>query len=74
MTLHAKLEQAVMAALPKKAPKPTFKVEDHWSQELPVLMVDFDGITVGCGFHGNETDADLEQYAQNIVAGYEAQK
>ena len=74
MNDHDKLADEVRAILPKGAPKPEFVTKMDPSQPLPVLRVTFGKAKVACGFHGSETDADLAQYARNIVAAYEAQK
>ena len=75
---HDKLSDAVRAILPQGAPDPIFATEDHPSQPLPILRVTFGKgkgtVSVPCGFHGRENDADLAQYAKNIIAAYEAQK
>lgn len=86
MTLHDKLEAAVISVLPKNAPAPTFESDSGGFYggvagmpiATSVLRVTFGegkgAHTVHCGLTGQETDADLDQYAQNIITAWKAAK
>ncbi|MGL4813516.1 MAG: hypothetical protein ACRCXM_17235 [Beijerinckiaceae bacterium] len=83
MDLHDKLKSAVLAAFPKDAPKPQFESDFSPSfvggvAGMPVatnvLHVRFGKVHVPCGLTGAESDADLDQYAQNIIEAWKAAK
>ena len=71
--------EAVKAAIQAKTDeKVSFAMEQHWSQDLPVLNTTFGtgkgAVMVPCGFNGREVEADADRYAANIIKAWKAAK
>ena len=71
--------EAVKAAIQAKTDeKVSFEMEQHWSQDLPVLNTTFGtgkgAVMVPCGFSGREVEADADRYAANIIKARKAAK
>lgn len=62
----------------KTEEKVTFEMEQHWSQDLPVLNTTFGAgkgaVMVPCGFNGREGPADVDRYAESIIKAWKAAK
>lgn len=71
--------EALKSAIQAKTNTPvSFAMEQHWSQDLPVLNSTFGtgkaAVMVPCGFNGREVEADVDRYAANIIKAWRAAK